>query len=61
MPAKRPIGLRLADLTSKEPKGKWAKQAGLLDPFCSSTFSWCATLEELANPTASPISRMLGG
>jgi hypothetical protein len=33
----------------------------LMKPFCSSTRSWCATLDELARPTESPISRMLGG
>ena len=30
-------------------------------PFSSRTLSWWATLEELVSPTASPISRMLGG
>ena len=33
----------------------------LMNPFCSSTRSWWATLEELVRPTSSPISRMLGG
>ena len=33
----------------------------LRKPFSSSTRSWWATLEELVRPTASPISRMLGG
>ena len=30
-------------------------------PFSSSVLSWWATLLELVSPTASPISRMLGG
>ena len=33
----------------------------LRNPFSSRTLSWWATLEELVSPTASPISRMLGG
>ena len=54
---------RRAAITSgrKTSRARGRLGSRLRKPFSSSTLSWWATLEELVSPTASPISRMLGG